>query len=70
MSMRLKPAGRMNAPAVSKINWTQIIGAVAAILVLFEIDLPPEQQAAIVAGIIAVQNVLTVIWRTWFTEPA
>lgn len=52
----------------SKINWTQIIGVVAMLGAMFGLDLDAQTQAAIVAGIVAVQGVATVIFKTWFTK--
>ena len=68
--MQIKPKGEMNRPKASKINWTAIIGALAAVVAIWGVDIPAEQQAAIVTGIVAAQSVLTVIWRTFFTEPS
>ena len=39
-------------------NWTNIIGAAASVSVLFGVDIPPEQQAAIVGGIVTFQAVI------------
>lgn len=66
---QLSPKGHMNAPKASKINLTQVIGAVCSVVAIWGVDIPAEQQAAIVTGIIAAQSALTVIWRTFFTEP-
>lgn len=52
----------------SKINWTQVIGVVAMLGAMFGLDLDAQTQAAIVAGIVAVQGVATVIFKTWFTS--
>lgn len=52
---------------LSKINWTQAIGVLASVLVIFGINLDPATQAAAVAGIQAVAAVVTWIIRTFFT---
>ena len=52
----------------SKVNWTQVVAAAAAMLVLFGIEMDAETQAAIVGGIVAAQGVVTAIFRTWFTD--
>lgn len=57
----------MNPAIASKINWTQVISVVAMVAAMFGFDFPPETQAAIVAAIVAIQGVLTIIFRTWFT---
>lgn len=51
----------------SKINVTQLVGLLANVLIVFNIDLPPETQVQIVLLIQAVQGVATWVWRTWFT---
>ena len=52
----------------SKINWTQALALGASVLVVFGINLPPEVQVQIVAGIQAAQAVLTWVIKTWFTD--
>ena len=55
---------------LSKINWTQVIALVASVLVVVtggKFNITPEMQLAIVALIQAVQTVLTVVFRTYFT---
>lgn len=52
---------------LSKINWTQVIGVAVALGAMFGIDIDAKTQAEILAGIVAVQGVITVILRTWFT---
>lgn len=55
----------------SKINWTQAVGAAASVLVLASggaYNIPPEQQAIIVATIQGVQSIVTWILRTWFNS--
>ena len=56
---------------LSKINWTQAVGAAASVLVLASggaYNIPPEQQAIIVATIQGVQSIVTWILRTWFNS--
>ena len=57
----------INAPALSKINWTNIIAAGATLLTVFGIDLSPETQVQIVTGIALVSQLATVIFRSFFT---
>jgi predicted RND superfamily exporter protein len=57
----------LNPPALSKINWANIIGGAATLLTVFGIDLSPEMQASIVAGIALVTQLVTVVFRTFFT---
>jgi hypothetical protein len=52
---------------LSKINWTQLIAVIAMLMTTFGIDLPSDVQASIVAGIVAVQAVVTWVLKTWFT---
>jgi hypothetical protein len=59
----------MNSPIASKINWTQIAGLVATALVYFGVKVSPEALVAIVVGIQSLVSVLTIIWRTFFTNP-
>lgn len=51
----------------SKINWTQVVAVLAMILTVFGFSLPPELQAQIVAGIVAVQALVTWVLKTFFT---
>ena len=51
----------------SKINWAQAIGILATVLALVGIDLDPETQVAVIAGINGVMAVVTWVMRTWFT---
>ena len=51
----------------SKINWTQVVAAGAILATMFGFELTPEQQAAIVAVIALIGQVVTAIARTWFT---
>lgn len=57
----------MNTAWLSKINWTQALGVLASVFVVFGIDVPPETQVAAVTGIQGTQAVLTWVFRTWFT---
>lgn len=57
----------INPAAFSKINWTQVVGAVAMLASIFGLDVPADQQVAIVGGIGVATQVLTVILRTFFT---
>lgn len=57
----------MNPAALSKINWTNIIAAAATLLTVFGIDLTPEAQVQIVSGIALISQLLSVVFRTWFT---
>ncbi len=60
----------VQSPWFSKINWTQAVQALAAVLVIAtggKIDLTPTDQAYIVGGIVVVGNLLTVILKTYFT---
>jgi hypothetical protein len=50
---------------LSKINWTQAIGLLAAVLTFFGLDLPAETQAQILAGIAGVTAVVTWFFRTF-----
>lgn len=58
----------INSAALSKINWTQAISFIAMIAAVFGMDISPEMQVQILAGITAIQTLLTVVFRTWFTE--
>lgn len=51
----------------SKINWAQVVSAAAVIATVFGLDISPEMQAHIVAGIAVAANVVTFIMRTFFT---
>ena len=52
----------------SKINWTQFTGIAASLLAWVGLDVSTETLIAIIGGIQAVQAVVTVIIRTWFTK--
>lgn len=52
----------------SKIMWTQVIGIGCMVATLFGVDVPPDLQLQIVSGIVAVQGVITVILKTFFTS--
>ena len=53
---------------LSKINWTQFTGIAASLLAWVGLDVSTETLIAIIGGIQAVQAVVTVIIRTWFTK--
>jgi hypothetical protein len=52
----------------SKINWTQAIGVLASVGVIFGVEITPETQVQILGGIQVVQAAVTYILRTWFTK--
>jgi hypothetical protein len=55
----------------SKVNWTQIIAMAAMLLAYFtggKLNLDPSQQASIVVVIGVVSQVVTIIFKTWFTN--
>lgn len=52
----------------SKINLTQVVAILAMIVTHFGWELGLQEQAAIVSAIVAVQGVVTVILRVWFTN--
>lgn len=52
----------------SKINWVQLIGFLAMIGSFFGLEVTPETQAEILAGIVALTTVVTAILKTWFTS--
>ena len=51
----------------SKIEWVQIIGAVAVLASMFGFDLDAKEQAAIVTVIALGSQVVTWVMRRWFT---
>ena len=54
----------------SKINWTQMIGVIASVLVVAtggKLNIPIEQQASIVLLIQTGQGLITWVMKTWFT---
>lgn len=57
----------INAPALSKINWTNIVAAGATLFSVFGLDVSPEAQVQIVTGIALASQVLSVIFRTFMT---
>ena len=52
----------------SKINWTQAVAMAASVGVIFGVDVPPEQQVALVGVIQGAQSVATWVLRTWFNK--
>ena len=57
----------INPSALSKINWTQIVSMAAMLATVFGLDITPEMQVQILAGITAIGTVATFIFRTFFT---
>ena len=54
----------------SKINWTQAIQALAAVLVIGtggKVNITPDQQLYLVGAIVIIGNLATVIMKTYFT---
>ncbi len=59
------------SPWFSKINWTQIVQGIAAVVVIAtggKINLTPEEQLQIVGAIVVVGNLATIIMKTYFTS--
>lgn len=55
--------------ANSKINWVQVVGGIAPLLLIFNIEMSAEQQAVAAAAIgLGVQGI-TLILRTFFNNP-
>lgn len=52
----------------SKIVWTQVIAIAAMAGTLFGVEIPHDLQLQIVAGIVAVQGVITMLLKTFFTN--
>lgn len=52
----------------SKINITQVLAMLAMLLSVFGLDIDAKTQADILAGIIAVQSVVSWVLRTFFTK--
>ncbi len=62
---------QVQSPWFSKINWTQIVQAVATVAVIAsggKIDLTPDQQLQLVGAIVLVGNLITIIMKTYFTH--
>lgn len=57
----------VNTPKWSKINWTQVVGGIAALGVAFGLNIPPETQVLVVTGIGIATNVLTMFLRSSMT---
>lgn len=56
-------------PAVeSTINWTQIAAFGASAAAWFGLNVTPETLAAIILGVQAVQTLVTVVLKTFFTK--
>ena len=61
---------KINAPSVSKINWTSLVLAVIGIAVGFGY-IPPgleDHIITILSTVMALGGMLIAIFRTWFTE--
>lgn len=52
----------------SKINWTQAVGLLASVLVIFGINVDPSTQIALVGSIQGVVAVVTWALKTFFTS--
>ena len=52
----------------SKINWLQVAGAVGTLLTTNALGLPAETQVKVLAGWTLIQNVGTIVLRTWFNK--
>lgn len=63
----MKP--EINRPSRSKINWTAVVGGVAAVAAVWGLEIPPAEQAKLVAAIAVLQSTTVWIFRTWFTAP-
>lgn len=50
----------------SKINWTNVLGGVGTIIVALAAGFDAPTSAAILTGWSLLQNVLSVVFRTWF----
>lgn len=53
---------------LSKINWTQVAGFAATLFAYFGLPVDPATLVAIIVGIQAVQSVITVVIRQFFTK--
>lgn len=58
----------INAPAISKINWTNGMAFVVSLLAVLGIGIPEDWQNTILTFIATAVPVVTMIFRTWFTE--
>lgn len=52
----------------SKINWTQLASILAMAAAYFGLDVSAETLAAIIFGIASAGDVITMVWKTWFTK--
>jgi hypothetical protein len=57
----------INPGLLSKINWTQAISFAAMVAAVFGMDISSEMQVQILAGITAIQSLITIVFRTFFT---
>lgn len=61
----------INPALLSKINWTQVIAAIATLAAVFGFNFTPETQVMVVSMIALATQFLTVILRTFATaKPA
>lgn len=70
MEQQQKAVVDVNSAWWSKINWAQVVGIAASILVILtggKLDLSPELQAQIVLAIQAIIGIITVVLKTFFT---
>ena len=51
----------------SKINWTAMVGPAVSIAAFFGLNLSADDLAKVVIGVQAVQSIVTMIWKTFFT---
>lgn len=59
---------KINAPALSKINWTAIIIAAINIAVVSGV-VPAEYEAPLITIANTAGPALIIVFRTWFTDP-
>lgn len=57
----------INAPAISKINWTNGMAFLVSVLAVFGIAIPDEWQQTVLQVAATAVPVITIIFRTWFT---
>lgn len=51
----------------SKINWTQMVGPAVSVAAFFGLNLSADDMAKVIIGVQAVQSIVTVIMKTFFT---
>jgi hypothetical protein len=54
-------------PAMSKINWTQIVSLVVSVASVFGVVIPAEWQTTFLQITALVTPLVTIVLRTWFT---